>query len=265
MIATHSQVISFPETHFFSETLPVNPLLRKFKLHGAKSHETVTKFLNENGYGDLHPFAEGLPYQFYTYKNWCRKLIGILDQMIAHDAPYIHTDETVWGLEKTPRHLYYISSIEQSRTSNKFIHILRQGKDVVASLHLATKEYPEEWNGERSVKKCISWWNSSIRRSLKYRQQSNHFFVIYEQLLASPEVVLKEICTFLELNYQRAMVRNFHRTAGALTQKEEKWKDKNKNNSMLNKSDKLQTHFDASTIDYITTHILDIDLKQFYH
>lgn len=239
-------------------------MLRKLKLHGPKSRKAVTQFLYNNNYGDLHPFNEKSTYNLYTHTSWCQKLIDILDQMIIHDARNKSMHEPVWGLEKTPRHLHYISSIEQSHTPNKFLHILRKGGDVVASLHLATRQYPEQWSGERSVRKCINWWNNSIRTSLKYRQQPNHCFVVYEQLLEAPETALKAVCDFLGFAYQQTMLQNFHHTAGALTQEEEKWKDQNTNGS-LDKSNKLQEYFDASTIDYITDHILDIDLKQFYH
>lgn len=264
MIASHSRIVSFPETHFFSATLPINPVFRKLKFHGHASRETISRFLSTNGYGDIHPFANIPFYKLHSYRNWCRMLTDILDRMIAHDADLKSIEGPVWGLEKTPRHLHYISSIEQSRTPNNFIHILRRGEEVVASLHLATTQYPEEWGGERSVKKCINWWNSSMKTSLKHREQANHFFAVYSQLIETPEPVLKAICNFLGLDFQRAMLHDFHRTAGSLTQEEEKWKDKNRSRS-LDKSNKLQQHFDASTIDYISRRLMDIDLKQFYH
>lgn len=264
MIASHPQVMSFPETHFFSKTLPINLILRKMKLHGSKSRKTVTRFLKNNSYESLHPFAGISAYKLYTYREWCQKLIGILDQMIVREAMDNKIGTPVWGLEKTPRHLHYISSIEQVPGPSKFLHILRDGKDVVASLHLATKRYPDQWGGERSVRKCINWWNSSMRASLQYRRQPNHCFIVYEQLLEAPEIVLKAICAFLKIDYDQSMLRDFHRTAGPLTQEEEKWKDQNRNRS-LDKSNKLQQHFDASEIDYITNHLLDIDLKPFYH
>lgn len=184
--------------------------------------------------------------------------------MILHDKPEDMSDSTLWGLEKTPRHLHYISSIEKAGSKNKFLHILRDGPSVVASLHLATKRYPEQWSGERSVKKCISWWNNSIKASLKYREKSDHFFVVYAQLLNEPETVLKAISNFLDLEYEEAMTQEYHQTADSLTKKEEEWKVKNQKQS-LTKSNKLQTHFDSSTINYIKKKTLNIDLTEFYH
>lgn len=263
MIASHSQVVSFPETHFFSSTLPINTFLRQIKIHGPKSRKIIDQFLQRNGYGHLQPFQQDASYKFFSYSQWCEILLNLIDQMTAHHAENQENDIVV-GLEKTPRHLHYISSIENSKTPNNFLHILREGSDVVASLHLATKQYPDQWGGQRSIRKCISWWNKSIEQSLKYVDQPNHFFVIYEQLISDPERVLKKICAFLNLNYDRSMVQNFHQTAGSLTQDEEAWKDQNTRQS-LKQSDKLTEHFNASTIAYIRAQIKEVDLQQFYH
>ncbi|MCW9707363.1 sulfotransferase family protein [Fodinibius salsisoli] len=264
MIASHPRVISFPETHFFSSTLPINTFLRRLKLHGKRSRKIVDQFLRQNGYSNLHPFEKVSPYKLFSCKEWCQLLLKVIDQMTVHDAKGLGGDEPIIGLEKTPRHVHYISSIEQTDTSNKFIHILRNGSDVVASLHLATKQYPEHWGGERSIKKCISWWNKSIEQSLQYQHQSNHFFVVYEQLIASPERVLEALCCFLKLDYKQSMTQNFHQVAGSLTQKEEAWKDQNTRQS-LDKSNKLTEHFDASTVAYIRAETKEINLKQFFH
>lgn len=264
MIASHSQVVSFPETHFFSKTLPINNFLRQLKIHGPKSRKIINQFLQQNGYDDLQPFKETAPYHFFTYSKWCRILLSIIDEMTARHAEKQKNDARVVGLEKTPRHLHYISSIEKSKPPSNFIHILRDGSNVVASLYLATKQYPDQWGGQRSIRKCISWWNKSIEQSLRYVNKPNHCFVTYEQLISDPERVLKTICTFLNLDYDQSMIQNFHRTAGYLTQEEEAWKNKNTRQS-LRQSDKLTEHFDASTIAYIQTKIKSIDLQQFFH
>lgn len=267
MIASHSQVVSFPETHFFSKTMPVNPFLRRMKVHGSRSRAIVTAFLENHGYTGLSPF-ENLspynPYKMYGHKTWCKKLLEILDRMTLQEAsPGKINHSCIWVLEKTPRHLHYISSINQGPTANKFIHMLREGKDVVASLHFATKRYPTQWNGKRSIKDCIRWWKKSMKVSMKFRGHPDHCFVVYDQLIREPETVLRAICSFLNLTYETIMLEQFHKMAERLTDENEKWKDKN-TCCVLSQSDKLQTHFDAQTIQYITSKTAGIDLRSFY-
>jgi len=261
MIASHSQVVSFPETHFFSETLSINPLLRRVKLYGPGSRDFIADFLGRHNYTDIYPFTKLPP--FCTHNRWCRTLLRTIDKMILAESENLNSNN-VWGMEKTPRHLFYISSIQQEGYQNKFLHILRNGPDVVASLYLATQNYPDQWGGSRSVKKCISWWNNSIKESLKYEDDSNHLFVTYEQLLINPQTTLEAICNFMEIDYQETMTEDFHNTAGSLTKEEERWKQKNAEKS-LQKSNKLQEHFDDETIDYIKKSVLNIDLTKFHH
>lgn len=261
MAASHPQVVSFPETHFFSKTLPINPLLRRIKLYGTGSRKVVTSFLSQNGYTHTGSFADSPP--FLTHNRWCQLLLQIIDEMTAEEAKNLNANPA-WGLEKTPRHLFYISSIQQKGYENKFLHILRHGPDVVASLYLATQNYPKQWGGARSIKKCIKWWNNSIRESLKYQDHPDHLITTYEQLLNEPKIVLRAICDFLDLEYQEAMMSDFHSTAGSLTKDEEKWKQKNVQQS-LDKSNKLEKHFDSETISYIQKNVLKIDLTQFQH
>lgn len=261
MVASHSQVVSFPETHFFSETLPIHPLLRRIKLYGSGSRNFVTNFLDEHRYSDIDPFSDLPP--LCTHNRWCKTLLHTIDEMILAETENFKSSN-VWGLEKTPRHLFYISSIQQEGHQNKFLHILRSGPDVVASLYLATQNYPEQWGGSRSIKKCISWWNNSITESLKYQDDSNHLFATYEQLLTNPQTVLRAISDFMEINYQETMVEKFYKTAGSLTKEEEEWKQKNARQS-LSKSNKLKQHFDDDTIAYIKKNVLNINLTQFHH
>lgn len=262
MVASHSQVVSFPETHFFSETLSINPLLRRIKLYRSGSRDVVTNFLDEHGYSNILPFSDLPP--LCTHNRWCKTLLNIIDEMILVKKSEDFKLKSVWGLEKTPRHLFYISSIQQRGYQNKFLHILRSGPDVVASLYLATQNYPGQWGGSRSIKKCISWWNNSIKESLKYQDDSNHLFATYEQLLSDPQKVLQAICNFMKIDYQETMTKDFYNTAGSLTKEEEEWKQKNAQQS-LSKSNKLQQHFNDDTIAYIKKNVLNIDLTQFYH
>jgi hypothetical protein len=264
MLASHPQIISFPETRFFSRTLPINLFLRRLKLYGSKSRAIVQQYLEENSYQSINPFMDISPGRLIMHDKWCRILIDILDQMIARGIPEGTNGSTIWGLEKSPRHLHYISSIERGGPGNKYLHLLRHGPDVVASMHLVTNRYPEQWSGRRSVRKCTRWWNHSMRASLKYRKNPNHLFVVYEQLLASPQKVLQAICHFLDLNYRKKMISHFHQTADMLLNEDGKWHSRNEKRS-LSQSNKLEKHFNTAEISYIERKTLNVDFTPFYH
>lgn len=261
MLATHPRIISFPETHFFHPAMPINPILRRLKLYGNKERQRVLDFLNTYGF-DLDPFDENAGRSFHH--RWCCTLIEVLEKMAREQAQKNDIRQPACWVEKTPRHLHYISSIEGTGCEPKFIHMLRRGKDVVASMHLASKNNPEEWKGVRPIKKCIRWWKTDVKISFRYQGQSNHFFAVYGQLIDEPEEVLKPLCQFLNVEYTPKMATQFHRSAPGLIAKEESWKARNTKRT-LRKSTKLQDNFDESTIRYITRKTASVDLSSFYH
>jgi len=256
MIACHPRIVSFPETHFFTKTIPINPILRNLKWYGKKDRDVIRKFLCKYRFHNLRPFRNTPYRKKVNLYDWCKKLLTILDMMARQDRK-----STAW-LEKTPRHLYYIDSLNQVNSDLKFIHMLRSGEDVVASMHLASKSNADEWGGERSINKCIRWWQDSIKMSRKYKDDSHHFFVIYEQLLSDPENVLKTLCEFISVEYVPEMATNFHQKAPELIASDERWKSRNTKNT-LKKSNKLHNNFDQSTINYIMQKTAPVDLDQF--
>jgi hypothetical protein len=215
MIAAHSQVHSFPETHFFT-LVPRSGKKQYIVPLGEKQREKVKVFLEEVGRSDL---IHLLPKATYSKKKWARGLIQILDELT------IQSGHHMW-LEKTPLHLYYIDLITKAASGTQFIHMIRDGQDVVASTYDATRKYPEDWGGPRSIDQCVARWTHDVELSRKYLGRPDHVFIRYEELVASPESQLKRICSELGLRYEERMLE-FQRGAEGLIYKEELWKKHN--------------------------------------
>ena len=128
-------------------------------------------------------------------------------------------------LEKTPRHLYYIPNIAQALPQAKFIHLLRSGEDVVASLYEVTHAHPAVWGSERSVDSCISRWVKDTKLSLGYSGQANHLLVHYEALTENPEASLRRIFAFIGLPYSSAAQKSYRHAAERVTAPGEVWKN----------------------------------------
>ncbi|MFX1603961.1 MAG: sulfotransferase, partial [Promethearchaeota archaeon] len=180
MIAAHSQVHSFPETHFFT-LVPRSGKKQYIVPLGERQREKVKMFLEEVERADL---IRLLPRATYSKKKWARGLIHILDELTVQSGYHM------W-LEKTPMHLYYIDLITEVAPDTQFIHMIRNGQDVVASTYDATRKYPEEWGGSRSIDHCLGRCTNDVELSLKYLGQSGHVFIRYEELVSSPETQLK--------------------------------------------------------------------------
>lgn len=247
LLASHSKIISFPETHLFSNTIPIHRIGRFFKMYSSSSVRLLEKQLISLGL-DRERFQRPKKTLFKTL-DWVNVILENIDQLALQKAL---SGETHW-LEKTPRHLQYADLIQKIDPTVKFIHIIRRGEDVVPSLHFATRENPKEWSGARSIKKCVFWWNRSVRLSTRYFDNQNHLHVSYEQVVKEPDYVLEAICRFLKLKYEEQITERYHKTAESLIRESESWKAKN-TRSEITGSSKFE-RLSTDDRDYIKKHL----------
>lgn len=97
-------------------------------------------------------------------------------------------------LEKTPRNIKAIKQINELFQGDfKFIHIIRDGRDVVCSHH----------PGENASNYHISpsRWVEDVTDGLKYTHMDQLYLLRYEDLLRDFTGELSRLCDFLELEY----------------------------------------------------------------
>jgi hypothetical protein len=107
--------------------------------------------------------------------------------------------------EKTPAHVHHMDLIHEVFPDAQFIHMIRNGYDVVKSL----QNMP--WAPQR-----IGWsthaWVSSVaagRAAARKLPAGQYLEIRYEQLIADPAAVLRPMCDFLGEPFAPAMLE-FH-------------------------------------------------------
>ncbi len=110
-----------------------------------------------------------------------------------------------WG-DKFPGNVLNMNRIAQLLPEARFLHIIRDGRDVAASLREMW------WRPGDSYQECIALWAGRIRvareqaaSTLPYRE------IRYESLVHDPRGVLAEVCAFIEFPYDDAMLTYHHR------------------------------------------------------
>ncbi|MGF1491618.1 MAG: sulfotransferase [Microcoleaceae cyanobacterium] len=208
LLSAHPEVASFPESQFFHHLIPVIYERRRYAL-GLISRRLKprmeTFFKDEMNRPELMNSLPRTPFM----GNYTRKFMKILKSLAEEQG------KTVL-LEKTPDHIYYIEYIEKLVPHSRFIHLIRNGADVIASLYEVTNKYPQPWGGARSIDVCIQDWLRAIAASEKYLPQPNHVGIRYEQLLEETETVLKRLCQFMGLEFSDCMVTNYRLEADRL-------------------------------------------------
>jgi hypothetical protein len=113
-----------------------------------------------------------------------------------------------WG-DKTPSYGRHMRAIERVLPEACFIHIIRDGRDVALSLR-------DQWfSPGRDMKTLARHWRREIclarRQSLGCRR---YMEVRYEALVLDPQMCLRDICGFIEIDYDPAMA-HYHLRAPA--------------------------------------------------
>jgi len=101
-----------------------------------------------------------------------------------------------WVCEKTPGHVYHIDNIFQLVRSPKVIVLVRDGRDVVCSLHKRYSNF--EFSINRWIKDNQEWLNSEHGGELHVLK--------YEDFVKRPGAELRKICSYLEEDYDDEML-----------------------------------------------------------
>jgi len=153
--------------------------------------------------------------------------------------------KSMW-LEKTPDHLLYIKHIARHVPKARFINIIRNGKDNVASLYDNARKYPGPgWGQYDTVEMAVRRWNVAVEETLKYRNDKAHCIVRYEELAANPQKILEEICRFLQCRFDEHMISEQAKAASALIEPQEAWKSSNRKKLAGVSPSKFKDLFDA--------------------
>lgn len=104
-------------------------------------------------------------------------------------------------VEKTPDHLFDLKRIRRCFPGAKFICMLRDGRDAVASIVHAPYILPRVVNRRcRLIAACALWdWMTAESRRLAVQGSSDFILVRYEALVQSPGEQLVRVAKFLGL------------------------------------------------------------------
>lgn len=197
-LAAHPGMVSFPETHLYSKIRPRRGR-RWLRIASRAYAPSARRFLTLIDRTDL-----GVSRPVFM-RQAARHATGLLDglamEMGAHG----------W-VEKSPYHIDHIDVIERYVPGARFLHSVRDGGEVVASMVRVGRQHPE-WKGPTTVDAALERRNHAIGVSRKHLHKENHLLVRYEDLMSRTEDTLQRVCEFLGLEYDPAMLSERQRAA----------------------------------------------------
>lgn len=111
-----------------------------------------------------------------------------------------------WG-DKTPLYCKSLDAIRKVLPEARFIHIIRDGRDAALSLRkMRFSPGPE-------IETQAAYWRECVLAARRAGvDHPDYFEVRYEDLILNTRKTLNQICTFIDLEYDDAMLRYYTRT-----------------------------------------------------
>jgi hypothetical protein len=252
LLAAHPDIASFRESKFFHYVLPeYEPRRRALGLVSRQLKPRLERyFRDELGRPEMLSRLPRIIFMGY----YTRKFIEIMYLMTQEQGKHIL-------LEKTPDHIYKINWIEKLLSRAKFIHIVRNGVDVIASLYEITHKYPRPWGGAHTIDMCIEKWKRAIVASRDSRHKPNHYLVQYEALVANPRPILENLCQFIGVEFHQTMLQDY-RAMGKQLSLEHEGRAVRQDGIQNATSQKFYQVFDAAQRQYIREQLATVNLAE---
>lgn len=199
---------------------------------------------------NLAEYANSIPRLTYTRKPVVDAFVGIMDKLAR-------ANNCICWIEKTPGHIFVVDKIEKHVSGARFIHVLRDGRAVVASLMDAHRRFPEIWK-EGRIEKLVELWNSAIRESTRWVGKENHFFISYEALTDDPTKELNAICRFLSLEFEEKILDRYQEEGQRIVRSEWHWVKGVTGPIKATELEKYNSVLTDSEREYVERHLIQI-------
>ncbi|MFC4763939.1 sulfotransferase family protein [Dyella koreensis] len=201
MLARHPAVFTLPETGFF-EHLHGNTAWRwgdarieyqqarlQQRLGFSRKHErnlfmTLQRMLSSSPVSSLRPSLR--------IRTLERRFITLLDRLAQENG------RDMW-LEKTPNHLLFIPEIEALVPDARFVHVIRPGMDVLASLADASLLFENDNAFPGGTVHWTKRWNRAMQIHRTHMAQPQHYLLFLDDLIEHPEREWLRLCEFLDI------------------------------------------------------------------
>jgi sulfotransferase family protein len=213
MLASHPEVFSFPETHFFS------------KLRGRFASDPGWVASPRPAWRELKRLARSLgvedrsrltPWHLaFVARAHERAFVRVVDEAC------LQAGKKLW-VEKSPIHLHFIEEIASVMPDARFIHVLRNGKRVVSSFYRLCLTDPgwvrqvlpgnpdqnlrSDTKDHRVLDAVVDRWNNDVKISAATAGVNGHTITSLERLVAHPQTELERICEALALPFREEML-----------------------------------------------------------
>lgn len=213
LLCSHRQLACISETHVFTR-LFTGSRRHRIGLASAEVSEYVRYLATQLGHPEAASHLPSLS---------LRKVVKAFVQ--AADA-HARDQHCLGWLEKTPEHVHHLGRIERAVRNVRAIHIVRRGRDVVASLYDVTRKHPDSWGGRPfTVEECIFEWIEAVAKTVAAEGRPNHVIVDYQSLTSAQSEIVQGLWRFLELPEEDVSAEALRASRGSVVPPNAPWQE----------------------------------------
>ena len=114
-----------------------------------------------------------------------------------------------WG-DKTPMYMRHLPLLERLFPDAVYVHLIRDGRDAAASfLRMPEGTFTRTWAHPESAGAFACLWRTEVaggRELGRHVGPARYLEIRYEELVASPEAVVRSVCDFAAIPFDTAML-----------------------------------------------------------
>jgi Sulfotransferase family len=198
MLDAHPEMAVPPETHFIPDVIRACD-------RGASRERVVEILARSRRWGDMGISVEKIRERF--------RALDRFDATSASRAIYLayaeHHGKPRWG-DKTPKYSLAMREIEDALPEARFVHLIRDARAVALS-----RVKMVEGRGEKPPHPAgvAGRWAKRIRQArVEGEALAGYLEIRYEDLVADTERTLREVCEFVDLDFDPVML-DYHEHA----------------------------------------------------
>lgn len=255
MLARHPGVATLPETAFFEHLYgelhwrwrdPGVPHRRRRAVEMGFARKTGRRVLQQLqgrlGGGDVV-----VPLRL---AGCVERFVGLLDDYAATGG------HSMW-IEKTPNHLLYIPEIERHVPGARFVHVIRNGLDVVASIADANLHFDDNHGFGGGAKLWANRWNRATTLHRRYIGKPNHHFVFLDDFVGDASREWRRLCEALQLDPDTPLAEACAQPIADLA--DEPWKRQAVLGNLRQPRSKARTLFGPRLLDWLSQRLVPLE------
>ncbi|MHC4271462.1 MAG: sulfotransferase family protein [Planctomycetota bacterium] len=197
-------LINHPQIYLTDEAEILPYMIRKWGSANLKDKAEFNRV-----YRDICSTSKMIDYKIkgnlISFDEWyglCKKydFEGIIEALTRWYVNVDKNDDILWG-DKTPTYNRHVKILKRSLPNSKFIHIIRDVRDVCLSARKAWKsnifQYAQSWYDD--IKKC--------QEDFKTLDSSDYIEIRYEDLITEPARIMDKCFHFVGLEFSEDYLR----------------------------------------------------------